>query len=224
VGELEIKSSTYHAKFARHHPSVDQDYRMSLIRPLVLTIGIATVLSSISGCSLVDDKLYAGSTPSNRANHRNTIFDEGENHVPVEQRQTAAAATPKSTRSGVWETNIEAAAQRAQKTGRPMLLSFSGSDWCHYCQEMDKAIYQTAAFKKFASEEVIAVELDFPKKKAQSASLKKQNAMLRDQFQIDGFPSVVILRPTGEFIGKGGYQSGATPEDFIGAIREATKR
>lgn len=32
-----------------------------------------------------------------------------------------------------WQTDFEASKAEAAKTGKPMLLDFTGSDWCGWC-------------------------------------------------------------------------------------------
>jgi len=92
----------------------------------------------------------------------------------------------------VWETNVSKAMEVAAKTKKPLLLFFTGSDWCGWCIRLQKEVLKTPEFSKWAKENVILVELDFPRRSEQSAEIKKQNNELQQAFGIQGFPTVVI--------------------------------
>ena len=79
---------------------------------------------------------------------------------------------------GAWELNFEQAQARAKAENKPMLLDFTGSDWCGWCIRLDKEVFSQTEFKAYAAESLVLVELDFPRGKAQSAEIKAQNKAL----------------------------------------------
>ena len=65
------------------------------------------------------------------------------------------------------------------------------------------------------------VELDFPRNKAQNAELKKQNQELAEKFEIEGFPTLVLLDPQGKEAARNvGYLQGG-PEGFVKWVESA---
>ena len=64
-----------------------------------------------------------------------------------------------------WETNIDKAMEVSSKTKKPMLLFFTGSDWCGWCIRLQNEVLKTPEFTKWANENVVLVELDLLKKK-----------------------------------------------------------
>ncbi|MDG1242513.1 MAG: thioredoxin family protein [Opitutae bacterium] len=118
-----------------------------------------------------------------------------------------------------WMTNFEAAQVKAKAENKPMLLDFTGSDWCGWCIKLDKEVFGEAAFKEYAAAELVLVELDFPRGKEQPAELKAQNEALAKQYGIRGFPTILLLSPDGELIEKTGYQRGG-PEAYVAHIKE----
>jgi protein disulfide-isomerase len=92
----------------------------------------------------------------------------------------------------VWETNVSKAMEVSIKTKKPLLLFFTGSDWCGWCIRLQKEVLKTPEFLKWAKENVILVELDFPRRSHQTEEIKKQNNELQQAFGIQGFPTVVI--------------------------------
>jgi protein disulfide-isomerase len=107
-----------------------------------------------------------------------------------------------------WLTNYEEALEEAEKTGKPVVANFTGSDWCGYCIRLHKSVFSTSEFKKWADKNVVLLELDFPRGKKLSKELKAQNATLAQKYQIKGYPTVYILDSDGEKLGRTGYMDG----------------
>jgi protein disulfide-isomerase len=89
-----------------------------------------------------------------------------------------------------WETDIKKATEVSNKTKKPMLLFFTGSDWCGWCIRLQKEVLKTPEFAAWSKKNVVLVELDYPRSKAQSDALKAQNAGLQQTFGIQGFPTI----------------------------------
>jgi protein disulfide-isomerase len=56
--------------------------------------------------------------------------------------------------------------------------------------------------------------VDFPVHKQQSAAEKAQNDQLQSKYRIEGYPTLVILKPDGQTLGTMGYMPGG-PKSFI---------
>lgn len=115
----------------------------------------------------------------------------------------------------IWETNVKKAIEVSNKTKKPLLMFFTGSDWCGWCIRLQKEVLKTPEFTKWAKENVVLVELDFPRRSKQTAEIKKQNNELQQAFGIQGFPTVVIANGTikdgkvnFEGLGSTGYVAG----------------
>ena len=120
-------------------------------------------------------------------------------------KKDAAAAKKKSGETSAdevgeelaWLTDFEAAKKQAAEENKPILMFFTGSDWCIWCQRLHEDVLDGDEFKDFA-EKLVLVELDFPQGKEQSDALKKQNRELGDKFKVDGYPCTVVLASDGE--------------------------
>jgi len=99
-----------------------------------------------------------------------------------------------------WITDYKKAQQEAKADHRLVLLNFTGSDWCGYCIQLDKAIFSQPQFKDYANKNLVLVEIDFPRRKKQSLETRKQNAELAQRYQIEGFPTLVVLNGDGKAI------------------------
>ncbi len=114
----------------------------------------------------------------------------------------------------VWFTSLELAKAESAKRKVPILANFSGSDWCGWCIKLDKEVFSTPVFEKYASENLVLLHLDFPRKKAQSDEIKKQNEALLEKFQVTGFPTIILLDADGKLIEKTSYQPGGA-ENYV---------
>ncbi|GEO04360.1 hypothetical protein AAE02nite_20240 [Adhaeribacter aerolatus] len=64
-----------------------------------------------------------------------------------------------------WLTNLEKAKTEAKAKQKLILLNFSGSDWCVPCIKLERGIFETEAFKKYAADKLVLVKADFPRQK-----------------------------------------------------------
>lgn len=89
-----------------------------------------------------------------------------------------------------WHTDMSKATDISIKENKPMFLFFTGSDWCGWCIRLQKEVFKTPEFVKWAKDNVVLVELDFPRKNNQTDAVKQQNAQLQQQLQVRGYPTV----------------------------------
>ena len=113
-----------------------------------------------------------------------------------------------------WGTDFEAGLKLARETRRPILLDFTGSDWCGWCMKLDREILATPEFKQFADQHLVLVKIDFPMHQAQSEAERARNEALAARFQVQGFPTLVLLNPEAKPCGTLGYMPGG-PGAFI---------
>jgi thioredoxin-related protein len=119
----------------------------------------------------------------------------------------------------VWQTDYAAAKSAATQQNKYILLDFTGSDWCPYCIKMDKEVFAKPAFSTFADQKLVLVKLDFPRRTNQSATEKSQNQELAKKYGIEGFPTYVLLDPSGKELRRQvGYLEGG-PDAFITWVR-----
>jgi len=101
-----------------------------------------------------------------------------------------------------WYTNIKEAITVSNKEKKPLMLFFTGSDWCGWCMHLQAEVFKTPEFDKWAKERVILVELDFPRRTPQADELKMQNNELQQFFGVQGYPTVYFTNATVDKKGK----------------------
>jgi protein disulfide-isomerase len=119
-----------------------------------------------------------------------------------------------------WQTNFESAQQQAKKENKPLLLDFTGSDWCGYCIRLKKAVWDKPEFDEYAKKNLVLVELDFPNKKKLPAEVKKQNETLRDKYKIEGYPTVVVLDAEGKELGRMEGYEGDNAKAYVSRLEK----
>ena len=122
--------------------------------------------------------------------------------------QPTATAPGTESGEGIWLTDFAAASAKAKAENKHMLVDFSGSDWCGWCIKLDREVFSQPAFVQFAQERLVLVLLDFPRAKPQSEAVKAQNKKLMAQYQVQGFPTVLIIDPNGKRVETTGYRPG----------------
>lgn len=123
-----------------------------------------------------------------------------------------------------WHTDLNKAIDIANKEDKPLFLFFTGSDWCGWCIRLQKEVFKTPEFVKWAKEKVVLVELDYPRKSNQSDAVKTQNAQLQQFFKVQGYPTVWFAKATKangkinfEQLGSSGYVAGGPSVWISGA-------
>jgi thiol:disulfide interchange protein len=124
-----------------------------------------------------------------------------------------------STAAVVWTTDAPAALAKARSENKMVLMDFTGSDWCGWCVKLDEEVFSTAEFATYAHKNLVLLKLDFPRSKKLDASEVKQNESLARKYGINGYPTIVVLKPDGTEKGRLGYRPGG-PELWLNALDE----
>lgn len=136
-----------------------------------------------------------------------------------------------NAQENAWNTDLAKAIEISQKNNKPILMFFTGSDWCGWCIRLQKEVLNTQKFREWASQNVVLLELDFPRRITLSAELQKQNADLQGFFKVSGYPTIWIANAkksgnqiTFEQLGSTGYVSGGADIWLDGANKILSKK
>ena len=94
-----------------------------------------------------------------------------------------------------WLTNIDEATQAATEQQKPILMVFSGSDWCKPCIILKQTILESEEFLAYAAEHLILLLLDFPASKKNQLSKEQtaHNEQLAELFNPKGMLPYMVL-------------------------------
>lgn len=132
-----------------------------------------------------------------------------------------ALLSPAAAQAPTWHTDLATAQAQAAREKKPLLIDFTGSEWCPYCILLDKEVFSTPAFAAWTGKAVL-LKLDYPPKAARSPegiqanpALQKLMA-LKERFKVASFPTVILLGPDGqERTRTSGYKKGTGPEAWL---------
>jgi len=110
--------------------------------------------------------------------------------------------------SETWLTDFAKAKKSAEEKQLPIMAVFSGSDWCSWCVEFDKAVLSKEEFKNFAKDSLVLFLADFPNKKKLPEETKRQNEQLAEKYGVESFPTVLLINKDGKVLAKTGYLPG----------------
>lgn len=123
-----------------------------------------------------------------------------------------------------WLTDLPSAQAKAKAENKMVLVDFTGSDWCPPCKALYKNVLASEEFVDYAKKNLVLVEADFPRSKPQSDELKKANKKLSARFEIEGYPTVIVLDGNGKQLSKEVGYGGAKPKEFIAKIDALKKK
>jgi|TARA_B100001540_G_scaffold53059_1_gene48050 thioredoxin-related protein len=130
-----------------------------------------------------------------------------------------------------WHTDLNKAIEISIESEKPLFMFFTGSDWCGWCIRLQKEVFFKPDFVKWAKENLVLVELDFPRRKKLEESLKQQNENLRQMFAVRGYPTGWFVVPEIEEnkvnfkrLGSQGYVAGGPKNWIDGANKILSKK
>ena len=130
-----------------------------------------------------------------------------------------------------WYTDLNKAIEISIESEKPLFMFFTGSDWCGWCIRLQKEVFFKPDFVKWAKENLVLVELDFPRRKKLEESLKQQNENLRQMFAVRGYPTGWFVVPEIEEnrvnfkrLGSQGYVAGGPKNWIDGANKILSKK
>jgi hypothetical protein len=124
-----------------------------------------------------------------------------------------AADLPATAHSAVqsieWLHDMPTAQQRAAETGRPILVDFTSSDRCVWCNRLSQEVFSQPEFQVWARDHVVLVQLDFPADDAnQLAEQRQHNEEWLKRMRVQGFPTVMLLDEQARPFARTGYREG----------------
>jgi protein disulfide-isomerase len=131
----------------------------------------------------------------------------------------ALSAASMAAESG-WLTDYEAAKKQAKEENKPILINFTGTDWCGWCIRIEKEVFSKDEFKAYAKENLVLMEVDFPEKKKQTDEVKAQNKALDKEFKIEGYPTIFLIDSEGKKLSEDiGYREGGA-QAYVDHLKE----
>lgn len=125
-------------------------------------------------------------------------------------------------KTGEWTMDYDAALKFAGENKLPVMLNFTGSDWCSWCKLMQQSVFSQVEWKQYAQNRMVLVTVDFPRDKSiVPVEYQVRNQQLQQTYGVQGYPTYIILDSDGKTIlGKLGAGRDKTPQSFIREVED----
>ncbi len=102
-----------------------------------------------------------------------------------------------------WEQKLSKANSLSKSKNIPILIFFTGSDWCGPCKMLVADVFESERFKELSDSEFVLYEADFPRNKnLVSNSQRSDNLKLKNKYNVNSYPTIVIVDSKGKELGK----------------------
>ena len=130
------------------------------------------------------------------------------------------SAVLENTKRGPWEASETIAKKRAAREGKPLLIWFTDSSNSPMCKALSQELFATNEFGKWADEKIVRLRVDsnlksddpnfsLDEKETHLIDMAAYVTALKKRYKILGYPSIILLNPSGEVIGRyRGYKRG----------------
>jgi hypothetical protein len=114
-----------------------------------------------------------------------------------------------------WNSDFEKAAKTAKKAERPILIEFTKDD---ASDAINKNVFYKGKFKTWAKKNVVLLEIDLGKRV--SKKLEKQYADLQKKYEVETFPTILLVDHEGKVLGKPAFGERTTLESWLAETGE----
>lgn len=107
-----------------------------------------------------------------------------------------------------WVTNFDKAKEISKEQKKPILMMFTGSDWCPPCKKLKEDFFNSDRFAQEADKFVLLM-VDLPKNRGIIGEQQyKTNVLLNQKYGVSSIPVVIAVDAKGGIIDKiKGYNS-----------------
>jgi thioredoxin-related protein len=132
---------------------------------------------------------------------------------------------------GPWEESDKAAFRRASREGKPVLLWFTDSKNSPGCKAIAAELFSKSEFESWVRDRFVRLRVDSQVRQrdpnlsmdeaaTREANLREYVAILKKRYKVLGHPTVLVLSPDGEVIGRyKGYRTGDA-DYFWGLLKQ----
>ena len=102
-----------------------------------------------------------------------------------------------------WEKTFKNAQKLAKSKNKPLLIFFTGSDWCGPCKMLTEDFFDSDKFRKIAESDFVLYEADYPRNHDLLTEIQiKDNSVLKAKYGVNSYPTIIILDSKGNEIGR----------------------
>jgi len=160
--------------------------------------------------------------PLNTTPEEDIVFTDPDNPEANLPELSTILTAPK--RRGPWEASETIAKQRASREGKPLLIWFTDSQNSPMCKALSQELFTKPDFEQWASEKLVRLRVDsnydtndfvndpdisLGEKESRKVDSKAYITNLKKRYKVLGHPTLLLLNPGGEVVGRyRGYKRG----------------
>lgn len=169
-----------------------------------------------------DGKIPAQILPLNITPAEDIIFTDPDNpDAGIPELATLLS----NAKRGPWEESETIAKQLSVREGKPLLIWFTDSATSPMCKALSQELFSTNDFGNWATEKLVRLrvdanlkitdpDLDMGSSEDRRVAIKNYGAALKKRYKVMGYPSLILVSPSGEVVGRyRGYKRGDA--DFL---------
>lgn len=105
-----------------------------------------------------------------------------------------------------WQTNYSQAVSQAQSSGKPIVILFTGTSWCPACMQLERTVLNNPEFAQMVGQNFVFLKAEFPN--YGDAVATSPYKPLLDNYQVDAFPTMVVINASGQQLYRVNYRNG----------------
>ncbi len=106
-----------------------------------------------------------------------------------------------------WLQNYNDAVSQSQATGKPILILFTGTQWCPACMKLEHEVLRRPEFIQALGSRFIFLKAEFPDYGEEAVRTSPYKSLL-EKYGVNAFPSMIIIQPDGQALFVVNYQPG----------------
>ncbi|MBS4163501.1 Uncharacterized protein PRO82_000804 [Candidatus Protochlamydia amoebophila] len=173
---------------------------------LTLTAIIPLFGQSLSNQQAYPNQTYAQPTTKEQMNQSKT-YDQSSRHFGSQNLNESSLT---------WITNYHEAVAQSQSTGKPILLLFTGTNWCPACMKLEKEVLTKPEFAQGVGNQFIFFKAEFPDY-GEDAIMSSPYSTLLHRYNINAFPTLVVINASGQLLFTVNYKAGG-PAVYINEL------
>lgn len=115
-----------------------------------------------------------------------------------------------------WQPNYNGAAALARSSSKPILILFTGTSWCPACMKLERDVLTKPEFASAVGDKFVFLKAEFPSYTNESIMASPYKFLL-DRYQVDSFPTMIVINPEGQVLYTVNYQTGG-PSAYINEL------
>lgn len=120
-----------------------------------------------------------------------------------------------------WEESDTVARRRSAREGKPLLIWFTSTQNSPMCKALNEELFSTSDFEKWAGEKLVRLRVDdtarvsdpdlsLDEARTREIDIRTYASDLKKRYKVMGHPTLILLNPSGEVIGRYvGYNRGS---------------